>query len=51
MLGLLDVIPDDFTRLSKVTSREEGTQVRRLFDRAPSVRERLLREGEGPGQL
>ncbi|MFJ4126322.1 hypothetical protein ACIP3U_34000 [[Kitasatospora] papulosa] len=51
VLSLLDVIPDDFAPLPKVTSREEGMQVRRLLDRAPSVREWLLREGEGPGRL
>ncbi|MFI7089419.1 hypothetical protein ACIBUR_38245 [Streptomyces anulatus] len=51
VLSLLDVIPDDFAPLPKVTSREEGTQVRRLLDRAPSVREWLLREGGGSGRL
>ncbi|MGW1726527.1 hypothetical protein ACWCQK_26800 [Streptomyces sp. NPDC002306] len=50
-LSLLDVLPDDFTPLSRVTSREEGIQVRQLLDRAPSVREWLLREGEGSGTL
>ncbi|MDF6017031.1 hypothetical protein [Streptomyces sp. JH34] len=45
--SLLDVIPDDFTSLPKVTSREEGMHVRRLIDQAPSVREWLLRAGEG----
>lgn len=51
MLSLLDVIPDDFTPLPKVTSREEGMRVRRILDRAPSVRERLMGEGEGTGLL
>ncbi|MEV5856911.1 hypothetical protein [Streptomyces anulatus] len=51
VLSLLDVIPGDFAPLPKVTSREEGMQVRRLLDRAPSVREWLLREGGGPGRL
>ncbi|GGX82294.1 hypothetical protein [Streptomyces fructofermentans] len=51
VLSLLVVIPDDFTPLPKVTSREQGMQVRLLLDRAPSVREWLLREGEGPGRL
>ncbi|MFJ4428955.1 hypothetical protein [Streptomyces bobili] len=51
VLSLLDVIPDDFTPLPKVTSRDEGMQVRGVFDSAPSVREWLLREGEGPGRL
>jgi hypothetical protein len=51
VLSLLDVIPDDFTPLPKVTSREEGMQVRQLLDRAPSLREWLWREGEGPGRL
>jgi hypothetical protein len=50
-LSLLDVIPDSFTPLPRVTSREEGMQVRRLLDRAPSVREWLLREGEGSAML
>ncbi|MGW7052916.1 hypothetical protein [Streptomyces sp. NPDC054887] len=51
VLSLLDVIPDDFTPLPMVTSRDEGMQVRRLLDRAPSVREWLLREGGGSGRL
>ncbi|MFE7546457.1 hypothetical protein [Streptomyces gardneri] len=51
MLSLLDVIPDDFTPLPRVTSREEGMQVRRLLDQAPSVRELLLRDGESPDRL
>ncbi|WP_062217469.1 hypothetical protein [Streptomyces sp. NBRC 109706] len=51
VVSLLDMLPDDFTPLPKVTSREEGMQVRRLLDRAPSVREWLLRENEGPGRL
>jgi hypothetical protein len=49
--SLLDVLPDDFAPLPRVTSREEGMQVSRLFDRALSVREWLLREGEGSGRL
>jgi hypothetical protein len=49
--SLLDVLPDDFSPLPKVTSREEGMQVSQLFDRAPSVREWLLREGEGSDRL
>ncbi|MEU8764774.1 hypothetical protein [Streptomyces sp. NPDC048659] len=51
VVSLLDVLPDDFTPLSRVISREEGMQVRRLFDHSPSVREWLLREGEGSGRL
>ncbi|MBX9420862.1 hypothetical protein [Streptomyces lateritius] len=51
VVSLLDVLPDDFTPLSRVTSREEGMQVSQLLDHAPSVREWLLREGEGSGQL
>ncbi|MEU9266191.1 hypothetical protein AB0E04_12160 [Streptomyces sp. NPDC048251] len=51
VISLLDVLPDDFTPLSRVTSREEGMQVSQLFGHAPSVREWLLREGEGSGQL
>lgn len=49
--SLLDVLPDAFTPLPRVTSREEGTQVSQLLDRAPSVREWLLREGGGSGRL
>ncbi|WP_426367595.1 hypothetical protein [Streptomyces sp. E-08] len=51
VVGWLDVLPDDFAPLPRVTSREEGMKVRQLLDRAPSVREWLLREGGGPGQL
>ncbi|AKL65384.1 MULTISPECIES: hypothetical protein [Streptomyces] len=47
MMGLLDLLPDDFTPLPRVTSRDEGMQVSRLLDRAPSVREWLLKEGGG----
>ncbi|MEV6353055.1 hypothetical protein [Streptomyces hydrogenans] len=51
ILSLLDVIPEDFTPLPKVISRDEGMRVRRLLDRAPSVREWLQREGEGAHRL
>ena len=51
VMSLLDVLPDDFTPLSRVLSREEGMRVGQFIDRAPSVREWLLREGEDPGQL
>ncbi|MBT2511579.1 hypothetical protein J7I98_38520 [Streptomyces sp. ISL-98] len=51
VVSLLDVLPDDFTPLPRVTSREEGMQVSQLLDRAPSVREWLLRESEGSGRL
>ncbi|MEV7417203.1 hypothetical protein [Streptomyces sp. NPDC089919] len=51
VVSWLDVTPEDFTPLPKVTSREEGMQVRRLLDQAPSVREWLLREAEGSGRL
>ncbi|MDT0268676.1 hypothetical protein RM844_20530 [Streptomyces sp. DSM 44915] len=49
VLSLLDVLPDDFAQLPKVTSRQELAQVRRLVEGALSVREWLLREGEGEG--
>lgn len=39
VVSRLDVVPDDFTPLPKVTSHEEGMQVRQLLDQAPSVRE------------
>ncbi|MFI2671637.1 hypothetical protein ACH5AU_19135 [Streptomyces albidoflavus] len=45
--SLLDVLPADFTPLPRVTDREEGLRVARLADRAPSVREWLLRQDEG----
>ncbi|MEU1485441.1 hypothetical protein [Streptomyces sp. NPDC005752] len=45
--SLLDVLPDDFTPLPKVTSREEGMQVGQLSGHAAPVREWLLREDEG----
>ncbi|SEQ99964.1 hypothetical protein [Streptomyces radiopugnans] len=44
--SLLDVLPGDFASLPRVTSRDEGMEVGRLLDSAPSVREWLLREGE-----
>ncbi|MFJ1581692.1 hypothetical protein [Streptomyces sp. NPDC088182] len=49
--SLLDVLPDDFVPLPRVTSREEGMRVSQRFDRASSVREWLLRQGEGSGRL
>lgn len=49
--SLLDVLPDDFAHLLRVTSREEGMQVSQFFDRALSAREWLLREGEGSERL
>ncbi|MCX0247850.1 hypothetical protein [Streptomyces drozdowiczii] len=51
VVSWLDVVSDDFVPLPKVTSREEGMQVRQLLNQAPSVREWLLREGEGSGRL
>ncbi|MEU9577001.1 hypothetical protein [Streptomyces chilikensis] len=47
VVSFLDVLPEDFTPLPGVTSREEGRQVGQLLDRAPSVREWLLRQDEG----
>jgi hypothetical protein len=47
VISLLDVLPDDFTPLPRVTSRDEGMRVSELLDRSPSVREWLLRKGEG----
>ncbi|MFB6781526.1 hypothetical protein ACFCX0_30000 [Streptomyces sp. NPDC056352] len=52
VMSLLDMLPDDFIPLPRVTSREEGMQVSRLLDRVPTVREWLLREdGGSSGQL
>ncbi|MGN9796368.1 hypothetical protein ACTMTU_35545 [Streptomyces sp. OZ13] len=47
VMSLLDVLPDDFTPLPRVTSRDDGMRVSELLDRAPSVREWLLREDGG----
>ncbi|MFD8081550.1 hypothetical protein ACFV4F_07615 [Kitasatospora sp. NPDC059722] len=47
VMSLLDVLPDDFAPLPKVTSRDEGMRVSELLNRSPTVREWLLREGEG----
>lgn len=43
--SLLDVLPDDFAPLRRVTSRDEGAEVGRLLDSSPSVREWLLGRG------
>lgn len=51
VVSWLDVIPDNFTPLPRMTSREEGMQVRQLLDQAPSVREWLLRESGRSGRL
>ncbi|WDT53924.1 hypothetical protein [Streptomyces sp. G7(2002)] len=47
VMSLLDMLPNDFDPLPRVTSREEGMQVSRLLDHVPSVREWLLREDKG----
>ncbi|MET9515775.1 hypothetical protein [Streptomyces sp. NPDC002994] len=47
VISLLDVLPADFIPLPRVTSRVEGMQVRQLLDDVPSVREWLLRQGDG----
>ncbi|MEW2131954.1 hypothetical protein [Streptomyces sp. NPDC005435] len=47
VLSLLDVLPDDFTPLPRVTTRGEAMRVGQLHDRALSVREWQLREEEG----
>ncbi len=51
VVSWLDVLPEDFTPLPRVTSREEGMKVSQLLDRSPSVREWLLRESEGSDRL
>ncbi|MFD0403426.1 hypothetical protein ACFV84_37495 [Kitasatospora sp. NPDC059811] len=45
VMSLLDILPGDFTPLSRVTSRAEGMQVSQLLDSSPSVREWLLSRG------
>ncbi|MFI6645756.1 hypothetical protein [Streptomyces sp. NPDC050504] len=49
VMSLLDVVPDDFAPLPRVTSRDEGVEVSRLLDNSPSVREWLLGRSV-PGQ-
>lgn len=49
VMSLLDVMPDDFAPLRRVTSRDEGMEVGRLLDSSPSVREWLLGRSV-PGQ-
>ncbi|GAA2948772.1 hypothetical protein GCM10010446_37370 [Streptomyces enissocaesilis] len=52
VMSLLDMLPDAFAPLPRVTSREEGMRVSRLLDCVPAVGEWLLRGGEGsPGRL
>ncbi|MCX5180339.1 hypothetical protein [Streptomyces virginiae] len=51
VMSLLDMLPDDFAPLPRVTSREEGMHVSRLLDRVPSVREWLLRESQASDRL
>ncbi|GHJ92362.1 hypothetical protein SNE510_18810 [Streptomyces sp. NE5-10] len=48
VVGWLDVLPDDFAPLPRVTSRAEGGEVARFLDRVPPVRDWLL--GEDPGR-
>lgn len=45
-----DVLPDDFTPLRRVTSRDEGMQVSRLLDSSSGVKGWLLGRGV-PDQL
>lgn len=46
-MSLLDVLPDDFAPLQRVTSRDEGMHVGRLLDSVCSVREWELRQADG----
>ncbi|MFJ6940611.1 hypothetical protein [Streptomyces sp. NPDC101132] len=48
VMSLLDVLPDDFAPLPRLTSREEGMEVARLLDSVPSVGEWLLGEPSSP---
>ncbi|WP_354637670.1 hypothetical protein [Kitasatospora camelliae] len=47
VLSLLDILPDDFTPLPRLTSRDIGERVSRQLDTSPSVREWLLRQPTG----
>ncbi|WP_369142100.1 hypothetical protein [Streptomyces sp. R44] len=51
VLSLLDVLPEDFISLQRVTSREEGMRVGHLLAQVPSVREWLLKESGGSDLL
>ncbi|MFG2823716.1 hypothetical protein ACGFX4_30370 [Kitasatospora sp. NPDC048365] len=48
VMSLLDMLPDDFTPLTRVTSRDRGMRIARLLDRSLTVREWLLKKGEDP---
>ncbi|MER8039904.1 hypothetical protein [Streptomyces hydrogenans] len=48
VVGWLDVLPDDFAPLPRVTSRAVGREVARLLDRVPQLRDRLPGEDPGP---
>lgn len=48
VMSLLDVLPDDFAPLPRVTSREEGMQVNQLLDRAPTGQAVAIAGGRGP---
>ncbi|GAB3209668.1 hypothetical protein ACQEU5_21480 [Marinactinospora thermotolerans] len=50
VMSLLDMLPDAFAPLPRVTSREEGMRVSGLLDRVPSVREWSLRAEERAGE-
>ncbi|MFD4315586.1 hypothetical protein [Streptomyces sp. NPDC058548] len=55
VMSLLDVLPEDFAPLPRVTSRDEGMRVSRLLDESPTVRQWLSEsqnsaQGEGQGQ-
>ncbi|RST19747.1 hypothetical protein EF908_31535 [Streptomyces sp. WAC04770] len=51
VVSWLDVVPEDFTPLPRVASREEGMKVSQLLDRSLSVREWLLRGSGGSDRL
>ncbi|MDX2563160.1 hypothetical protein PV371_26365 [Streptomyces sp. TX20-6-3] len=38
VMSLLDMLPEDFASLPRVTSRDEGMRVSRLLDESPTVR-------------
>ncbi|MFE5945709.1 hypothetical protein [Streptomyces sp. NPDC056480] len=53
VMSLLDMLPEDFAPLPRVTSREEGMRVSRLLDDSPTVRQWLsgsLSRNDGPGR-
>ncbi|MFB7836920.1 hypothetical protein [Streptomyces sp. NPDC056056] len=48
VMSLLDMLPEDFAPLPRVTSRDEGMRVSRLLDESPTVWQWQTRSSEQP---